>query len=258
MASIDNLAPTKSLIDLSNPDAGEFGIDDYELDFIFDDILLIEYVDETEHGDVMKGCIVVPSNALNKAWRKGKVILSGPDAKYTKEGDIVIFPNNMGVTISGVTITGINNPKITMRGTSVAFKITSSNVTLNGFTIQSVTPGVKSNGIGVLVSRIEPSSMDAITNVNITNITFIDVGDPTQDLYGAISVRGYNALTSNAQVNDLIPVTFPEAGVVDNITIHRCTFTNIGNNAIDFWSVKDSRISNCTINGITDILHAAR
>ena len=99
MASIDNLAPTKSLIDLSNPDAGEFGIDDYELDFIFDDILLIEYVDETEHGDVMKGGIVVPSNALNKAWRKGKVILSGPDAKYTKEGDIV-------VTISGVTITG--------------------------------------------------------------------------------------------------------------------------------------------------------
>ncbi len=54
----------------------------------------------------MKGGIVVPSNALNKAWRKGKVILSGPDAKYTKEGDIVIFPNNMGVTISGVTITG--------------------------------------------------------------------------------------------------------------------------------------------------------
>ena len=106
MASIDNLAPTRSLIDLSDPNAGEVGIDDYELNFIFDDILLIEYVDETEHGDVMKGGIVVPSNALNKAWRKGKVILSGPDAKYTKEGDIVIFPNNMGVTISGVTITG--------------------------------------------------------------------------------------------------------------------------------------------------------
>ena len=54
----------------------------------------------------MKGSIVVPSNALNKAWRKGRVILSGPDAKYAKEGDVVIFPNNMGVTISGVTITG--------------------------------------------------------------------------------------------------------------------------------------------------------
>ncbi len=106
MASIDNLAPTRALIDLSTPDKGDFGIDDYELSFIFDDILLIEYVDETEQGDVMKGSIVVPSNALNKAWRKGRVILSGPDAKYAKEGDVVIFPSNMGVTISGVTITG--------------------------------------------------------------------------------------------------------------------------------------------------------
>ena len=104
MASIDNLAPTKSLIDLTNPDVGDFEIDDYELNFIFDDILLIEYIDETEHGDVMKGSIVVPSNALNKAWRKGKVILAGPDVKYAKEGDIVVFPNNMGVTISGVSI----------------------------------------------------------------------------------------------------------------------------------------------------------
>ena len=106
MASIDNLAPTRSLIDLSNPDKGDFGIDDYELNFIFDDILLIEYVDETDDGDVMRGGIVVPSNALNRAWRKGKVILTGPDVKYTKEGDIVIFPNNMGVTLNGVNVTG--------------------------------------------------------------------------------------------------------------------------------------------------------
>jgi|TARA_R100000315_G_C5230822_1_gene141856 co-chaperonin GroES (HSP10) len=106
LASIDNLAPTKSLIDLSDPDKGDFGIDDFELSFIFDDILLIEYVDETEEGEVERNGILVPTNALTKAWRKGKVILSGPDAKYAKEGDIVIFPNNMGVTISGVTVTG--------------------------------------------------------------------------------------------------------------------------------------------------------
>ena len=106
MASIDNLAPTKSLIDLSTPDKGDFGLDDYELSFIFDDILLIEYVDETEHGDVLRNGIVVPTNAINKAWRRGKVILAGPDAKYAKEGDVVVFPNNMGVTISGVTVTG--------------------------------------------------------------------------------------------------------------------------------------------------------
>jgi co-chaperonin GroES (HSP10) len=106
MASIDNLAPTKSLIDLSRPDKGDFGLEDYELSFIFDDILLIEYVDETEDGDVLRNGIVVPTTAINKAWRRGKVILAGPDAKYAKEGDVVVFPNNMGVTISGVHVTG--------------------------------------------------------------------------------------------------------------------------------------------------------
>jgi len=106
MASIDNLAPTKSLIDLSRPDRGDFGFEDYELSFIFDDILLIEYIDETDQGDVLRNGIVVPTNALNKAWRRGKVILAGPHAKYAKEGDVVVFPNNMGVTISGVNVTG--------------------------------------------------------------------------------------------------------------------------------------------------------
>jgi len=111
MASIDNLAPTRSLIDLSNPDKGDFGIDDFELSFVFDDILLIEYIDETAEGEVERNGILVPTNALTKAWRKGKVILAGPDAKYAKEGDIVIFPNNMGVTISGVDVT--NRGKVT-------------------------------------------------------------------------------------------------------------------------------------------------
>ena len=106
MASIDSLAPTRSLIDLTRPDKGDFGLDDYELSFIFDDILLIEYVDETEKGDVLRNGIVVPTNALNKAWRRGRVILAGPETKYAKEGDVVVFPNNMGVTISGVEVTG--------------------------------------------------------------------------------------------------------------------------------------------------------
>ena len=106
MASIDNLAPTRSLIDLSKPERGDFGIDDYELSFIFDDILLIEYADETKEGEIERNGILIPTNALNRAWRKGKVILAGPDAKYAKEGDIVVFPNNMGVTINGVAVTG--------------------------------------------------------------------------------------------------------------------------------------------------------
>ena len=108
MASIDNLAPTKSLIDLTNKDKGDFGLEEYDLTFLFDDILLIEYVDLVEEGNagdaIERNGILIPTNTLTRAWRKGKVILSGPDTKYAKEGDIVLFPNNMGVTISGVTI----------------------------------------------------------------------------------------------------------------------------------------------------------
>ena len=111
MASIDNLAPTKSLIDLTKTGRGDFGLEDYELTFLFDDILLIEYVDLSEDGNaggetIERNGILIPTNTLTRAWRKGRVILSGPDTKYAKEGDIVLFPNNMGVTISGVTIPG--------------------------------------------------------------------------------------------------------------------------------------------------------
>tara|TARA_R110002033_G_scaffold100148_1_gene148547 strand:+ start:7296 stop:7724 length:429 start_codon:yes stop_codon:yes gene_type:complete len=108
LASIDNLAPTRSLIDLTTPGSGDFGLEEYDLTFLFDDILLIEYVDLSEDGNVgdtiERHGILIPTNSLTRAWRKGKVILAGPDAKYAKEGDIVLFPNNMGVTISGVTI----------------------------------------------------------------------------------------------------------------------------------------------------------
>lgn len=111
-ASIDQIAPTRSLIDLSSHSEGDFGIRDYELSFIFDDILLVEYIDTADEGDgVMRNGIYVPTNALTKAWRKARVILAGPDAKYTKVGDIVIFPNNLGVTVANIDIENVGSIK---------------------------------------------------------------------------------------------------------------------------------------------------
>lgn len=105
-ANIDQLTPTRSLIDLSSHSSGDFGLEDYELNFIFDDIVLVEYIDTTADGEgVIRNGIYVPSNALNKAWRKARVILTGPQVKYTKVGDIVIFPNNLGVTVSNIDVT---------------------------------------------------------------------------------------------------------------------------------------------------------
>ena len=106
-ANIDILKPEEHLIDLSTHSEGDIGLpDDFELSFIFDDILLVEYIDESEEGEIQRNGIYVPTNAITKAWRKAKVILAGPKAKYTKQDDIVIFPNNLGVTVSNLDISG--------------------------------------------------------------------------------------------------------------------------------------------------------
>ena len=105
--SIDTLATQKHLIDLTPNCQGDVGLsDDYELSMIFDDILLVEYVDDNETGEIQRNGIFVPTNALTKAWRRAKVILAGPKAEYTKPGDIVIFPNNLGVTVANIDVNG--------------------------------------------------------------------------------------------------------------------------------------------------------
>ena len=105
--STDRLPSQKHLIDLSIHSEGDIGLtDDFELNFIFDDILLVEYVDENDEGEIQRNGIFVPTNAVTKAWRKARVILTGPKTEYVKEGDIVIFPNNLGVSISNLDING--------------------------------------------------------------------------------------------------------------------------------------------------------
>lgn len=102
--SIDKLTPQRSLIDLSSHSSGDFGLENYQLDFVFDDILLVEYIDLADSDNIMRNGIYIPTNTLTKAWRKAKVILAGPQSKYTKVGDIVIFPNNYGVSVSNIDI----------------------------------------------------------------------------------------------------------------------------------------------------------
>jgi|TARA_R100000482_G_C5121327_1_gene145979 hypothetical protein len=110
--NIDVLAPQKKIIDLDgahNESLDNLITDDYVLDFIFDDILLIEFIDEVNDGAgdaVMRGGVYIPTNAIQRAWRKGKIILAGPEAKYAKKGDVVVFPNNLGVGISNTEIGG--------------------------------------------------------------------------------------------------------------------------------------------------------
>ena len=108
--SIDVLAPQKSHIDLSDKSLpSDFGLDDYVLSKLFDDVMLIEYCDlhvSEDNGSeyVMRGGIAIPVSQVHNAWRKGKVILKGPNVRYTEVGEIVVFPNNMGIPITNLHV----------------------------------------------------------------------------------------------------------------------------------------------------------
>lgn len=108
---IDLLPVQKSHIDLSDSALpSDFGLDDYKLSKLFDDVILIEYADlvaDEEGGDyILRGGIAIPINQVHNAWRKGVVILKGPNVRYANLGDIVVFPNNMGIPITNLEVEG--------------------------------------------------------------------------------------------------------------------------------------------------------
>lgn len=108
--SVDILAPQKSFIDLSDRQLPtDFGLNDYELSKLFDDVMLLEYVDlvgaESGAEYIERNGIIIPVSQVQNLWRKGKVILKGPNVRFTEVGDIVVFPNNMGIPIKNLEVT---------------------------------------------------------------------------------------------------------------------------------------------------------
>lgn len=110
IVSIDKLAPQRSHIDLSDPNLPtDFGMDDFVLTKLMDDVVLIEFVDieSGSTGDfILRNGLAIPINQVHNAWRKGKIILKGPNARYCEVGEIVMFPANMGIQISNVDVDG--------------------------------------------------------------------------------------------------------------------------------------------------------
>lgn len=114
-ANIDQLLPERSLIDLNSHSNGDFGLEDYVLSKLFSDIILVEFIDIDEAGDnIMRNGIFIPVNATTKAWRKAKVVLRGTGADYCKVGDIVMFPNDKGVTVSNIKVRNYGTVKMGM------------------------------------------------------------------------------------------------------------------------------------------------
>lgn len=109
--SIDLAPVQKSHIDLSDRSLPtDFGLDDYVFSNLLDDIILVEYadivMDETAGDYIMRKGIAIPVNQIHNAWRKGKVVLAGPQVRWVKVGDIVVFPNNMGIPITNLDVEG--------------------------------------------------------------------------------------------------------------------------------------------------------
>jgi cellobiose-specific phosphotransferase system component IIB len=107
--SIDLAPVQKSHIDLSDRSLpSDFGMDDYIFSNLLDDIILVEYadmvLDDVAGNYIMRGGIAIPVDQIHNAWRKGKVILAGPQVRWVKLGDIVVFPNNMGIPISNLEV----------------------------------------------------------------------------------------------------------------------------------------------------------
>jgi hypothetical protein len=109
--SIDVLAPQASHINLADRNLPtDFGLEDYKLSKLMDDVMLLEFCDLQDSTDgveyVMRGGIAIPTAQVQNMWRKGKVILKGPRVQFTQIGDIVMFPANMGVGIGNVEVEG--------------------------------------------------------------------------------------------------------------------------------------------------------
>jgi hypothetical protein len=112
--NIDVLPTQKSLIDFSELPKNSFDsvFIGYNLKAVLDDIMLAVFIDESDNGkEIVRNGIVVPINADTRAWRLGRVVLTGPNVKIAKVGDVICFPNNMGVPISNIDVDGVGTIK---------------------------------------------------------------------------------------------------------------------------------------------------
>ncbi|MDB4464438.1 hypothetical protein N9033_00040 [bacterium] len=105
---IDHIKPTRGLIDLADHSKGEGPLlTGYELDEVFDDIILAVYTDVDDTGEnIMRDGIVIPGNVADRAWRIARVVMVGPNCKQVQAGQHIIFPNEFGVRASNIMIKG--------------------------------------------------------------------------------------------------------------------------------------------------------
>lgn len=90
-------------VQLDNYIGNELNLDGWNITKVLDDILMCQYIDVNEDGtEIRRGSIWVPINTVNFTWRLAKVLLAGPDCKTVKENDIIVFPNDKGISVANM------------------------------------------------------------------------------------------------------------------------------------------------------------
>jgi hypothetical protein len=109
--SIDDLATQKSHLDFSRKDMNDdFGLEGYKLCTVLDDIILAEFIDVVsgEGGDcIERNGILVPMSQTHQAWRKAVVRLKGVGVTQCNVGDVILFPQSMGIKVSNLDVDGV-------------------------------------------------------------------------------------------------------------------------------------------------------
>jgi hypothetical protein len=83
--------------------------EDYNIVELLGDVIQVVYADVAQDGkSVVRNGIILPDGVIDsKAWRVGRVVLTGPDTKQVKSGHYVIFPGDKG--IKGIQKNGVLN-----------------------------------------------------------------------------------------------------------------------------------------------------
>lgn len=81
----------------------DFGLENWTLDKVLDNILMVQYADTNEDGTAVKrGDLWVPLGAVQHTWRVAKVLKAGPKCELVKENDYVVFPNDRGLQVANL------------------------------------------------------------------------------------------------------------------------------------------------------------
>jgi hypothetical protein len=71
----------------------------FDFEALFGDIIMCELIDEDENGNVWRDGVWVSQDVTKRLWRRGQVVLAGPDCRGVEVGDQVAYPSDRGIPL---------------------------------------------------------------------------------------------------------------------------------------------------------------